>query len=106
MFIVYSKRNAGSKLMINTASVNFLPLLLHDNFQLDKRLCIYAALKAICSIALKLFVSLVLLIVGFFFYRRPRTESFMIKQHLTLAVGLTQIVLLLSIAAYRKKVSM
>ena len=36
---------------------------------------------------------------------RPRTESFMIKQHLTFAVGLTQVVLLLSIAAYRKKVS-
>ena len=30
----------------------------------------------------------------------------MIKQHLTLAVGLTQIALLLSIAAYRKTVSM
>lgn len=41
-------------------------------------------------------------IVAFIFFR-PRTESFMIKQHLTLAVGLTQIVLLLSIAAYRKK---
>ena len=40
------------------------------------------------------------------FASRPRTESFMIKQHLTLAVGLTQIVLLLSIAAYRTKVSM
>ena len=30
----------------------------------------------------------------------------MIKQHLTFAVGLTQIVLLLSIAAYREKVSL
>ncbi|KAL9963693.1 hypothetical protein ACROYT_G027224 [Oculina patagonica] len=41
-------------------------------------------------------------IVAFIFFR-PRTESFMIKQHLTFAVGLTQIVLLLSIPAYRKK---
>lgn len=46
-----------------------------------------------------------LLIINLFNFR-PRTESFMIKQHLTFAVGLTQIVLLLSIAAYRKKVSM
>ena len=29
----------------------------------------------------------------------------MIKQHLTFAVGLTQIVLLISIVAYKKKVS-
>lgn len=39
-----------------------------------------------------------------FFYSRPRTESFLIKQHLILAVGLTQVVLLLSIAAYKKEV--
>ncbi|XP_022792542.1 adhesion G protein-coupled receptor L3-like isoform X2 [Stylophora pistillata] len=34
---------------------------------------------------------------------RPRTESFLIKQHLILAVGLTQVVLLLTITAYRKE---
>ena len=38
-------------------------------------------------------------------FDRPRTEAFLIKQHLVYAVGLTQIVLLVSIGAYEKKVS-
>lgn len=37
-------------------------------------------------------------------FDRPRTEAFLIKQHLVYAVGLTQIVLLVSIGAYEKKV--
>lgn len=44
------------------------------------------------------------MIIHFILIVRPRTEPFMIKQHLTIAVGLTQIVLLVSLAAYRKKV--
>jgi len=44
----------------------------------------------------------VISVVAFIFFR-PRTEAFMIKQHLTFAVGLTQIVLLISIVAYKKK---
>ena len=38
-------------------------------------------------------------------FDRPRTEAFLIKQHLVYAVGLTQIVLLVSIGAYEKEVS-
>lgn len=55
---------------------------------------------AIVGCGISLFFCIVSVIAFIFF--RPRTEAFMIKQHLTFAVGLTQIVLLLSIAAYSK----
>lgn len=56
---------------------------------------------AIVGCGISLFFCLVSTIAFIFF--RPRTESFLIKQHLILAVGLTQVVLLLSIAAYKKE---
>ncbi|KAJ7392707.1 hypothetical protein OS493_010359 [Desmophyllum pertusum] len=56
---------------------------------------------AIVGCGISLFFCVISSIAFLFF--RPRTESFMIKQHLTFAVGLTQTVLLLSIAAYKKK---
>lgn len=44
----------------------------------------------------------VVAVIAFIFFR-PHTEPFMIKQHLTLALGFTQIALLVSVAAYRKE---
>ncbi|XP_068733068.1 adhesion G protein-coupled receptor L1-like isoform X2 [Montipora capricornis] len=52
-----------------------------------------------CGISLFFCVTAVL---AFLFFR-PRTEPFIIKQNLTLAVGFTQIALLVSVAAYVKK---
>lgn len=52
-----------------------------------------------CGISLFFCVTAVL---AFLFFR-PRTEPFIIKQNLTLAVGFTQIALLVSVAAYGKK---
>lgn len=51
-------------------------------------------------------VMLFWLVLLFFPICRPHTEPFMIKQHLTLALGFTQIALLVSVAAYRKEVSL
>lgn len=56
---------------------------------------------AIVGCAISLFFCVVSVVAFIFF--RPRTEAFLIKQHLVYAVGLTQIVLLVSIGAYEKE---